>query len=239
MAPLLPVFVLFFFYTTCGFSASEMPPAVSCCVSLRGLASLKRTLTGCWINGCGINKGWGTICGFFFFFYDTHFAWCPFRTALSNVVWLNFCDTFASAASDAVLWQSVAFIQVCVWITHIFYFFLLAVVFLYTSYGGQQLSEYTSNLYLIPPPGTCVLWRCRIKKTSIRNSAHIQAWRVVSLKETTEQSHSVPGRPLAPRKTIFDVLLSSFDWFTAHHEQRHPLWWALLKYSPAQRFMHI
>lgn len=56
MAPLLPVFVLFFFYTTCGFSASEMPPAVSCCVSLRGLASLKRTLTGRWINGCGINK---------------------------------------------------------------------------------------------------------------------------------------------------------------------------------------
>lgn len=148
MAPLLPVFVFCFFYTTCGFSASEMPPAVSCCVSLRGLASLKRTLTGRWINGCGINKGWGTICGFFFFF-----LWHP-------LCMMSFQNRFIECCLVKLLrhvcisgqWRCfMAFIQVCVWITHIFYFFLLAVVFLYTSYGGQQLSEYTSNLYLIPP----------------------------------------------------------------------------------------
>lgn len=128
--------------------------------------------------------------------------------------------------------------SVCMNNAHILFFFTSCSLFIYQLRRPAALRVYKQPLSH-PPPGTCVLWRCRIKKTSIRNSAHIQAWRVVSLKETTEQSHSIPGRPLAPRKTIFDVLLSSFDWFTAHHEQRHPLWWALLKYSPAQRFMHI
>lgn len=142
----------FFFIPPVVFSASEMPPAVSCCVSLRGLASLKRTLTGCWINGCGINKGWGTICGFFFFF-----LWHP-------LCMMSFQNRFIECCLVKLLrhvcisgqWRCfMAFIQVCVWITHIFYFFLLAVFFLYTSYGGQQLSEYTSNLYLIPPWYLC------------------------------------------------------------------------------------
>ena len=106
----------------------------------------EKALTGCWINGWGINKDWGTICVFFFFLYDTHFTWCPVWTASSNVVCLNFWDTFASAASDAVLWQSVTFIQVCVWITHIFYFFTSCIIFIYQLWRSAALRVYKQPL---------------------------------------------------------------------------------------------
>lgn len=147
MAPLLPVFVLFFFYTTCGFSASEMPPAVSCCVSLRGLASLKRTLTGCWINGCGINKGWGTICGFFFFFlwhplcmmsFQNRFIECCLVKLLRHVC--------ISGQWRCFMAECGVYSSVCMNNAHILFFFTSCSLFIYQLRRPAALRVYKQPL---------------------------------------------------------------------------------------------
>lgn len=112
------------------------------------------------------------------------------------------------------------------WIYNMHIIFLWVLLFM-----SWHFWEYTSNLIISHLVFVCVymLWSLPIQNPF--NSLHIfmhspytapLSCCVFYREDATVQCHTVQIHPLTLCETIFDILLLSFDWFSAHHKRRHP-----------------